>query len=228
MPDLRFSVVIPCYNEDKSLPELIEKAAQIAQIGHGEFIFVNNGSADNSSVILDEAKRDGVKVVNLQVNRGYGGGILAGIEFAESPIVGWTHADLQTPLDDILRALELFTTDKVFVKGYRKGRPFTNRVFSIAMGAFESILFGTKLREINAQPTLFHKSLTRFWDPPSDFSLDLYAYLAAKRSNYFIKRFKVTFMKREHGASSWNTSYKSRYNFIKRTILYSFRLRRGL
>ena len=228
MPNLRFSVVIPCFNEAKSLPELIDKAALIAQSGEGEFIFVNNGSTDDSSVILQEVRHDGIKVLNLQVNRGYGGGILAGIEFAEAPIVGWTHADLQTPLEDILRALELFTSEKVFVKGYRKGRPLSNQIFSMGMGVFESILFRTSLKEINAQPTLFHKSLTSFWNPPSDFSLDLYAYLQAKRSNYSIRRFVVTFMERKHGTSSWNTNYKSRYNFIKRTILYSVRLKRGL
>lgn len=228
MNSLRFSIVIPCYNEGASLLKLIDQAEYIAQQGQGEFIFVNNGSVDDSAAIFQEASKRGFKVVNLETNQGYGGGILAGLELASSDIIGWTHADHQTPLGDVLLATEMFTADKVFVKGFRRGRPASSRFFSAGMGVFETILFRTPLREINAQPTLFHKSLQISWDPPSDFSLDLYAYVLAKRKGYSIKRFDVSLKDRLHGVSSWNTSFASKSNFIKRTFRYSLKLKREL
>lgn len=224
----RFSIVIPCYNECASLLELIDQAANIARQGQGEFIFVNNGSADDSATIFQEAAKKGFKVVNLETNQGYGGGILAGLKLASSDIIGWTHADHQTPIEDVLLAIEKFTVDNVFVKGIRRGRPASSRVFSAGMACFETILFRTRLREINAQPTLFHKSLQIDWDPPSDFSLDLYAYVLAKRKGYLIKRFDVSFKKRLYGVSSWNTNFASKSHFIKRTIRYSLKLKRKL
>jgi hypothetical protein len=128
----------------------------------------------------------------------------------------------------VLLAIKKFTADKVFVKGFRRDRPASSRFFSAGMGVFETILFRTPLREINAQPTLFHKSLLIAWDPPSDFSLDLYAYVLAKRKGYLIKRFDVSFKDRLHGVSSWNTSFASKSKFIKRTFRYSLKLKREL
>ena len=226
MSEPSFSIVIPCYNESASLPELIKLAKDIVDKSGGEFIFVNNGSSDNSQAILNSAVSQGINYINLDSNRGYGGGILAGLNLAKSEIVGWTHADLQTPLNDILIASELCITNRVFVKGIRRNRNLMQRLFSAGMGWFETFLFRTKLKEINAQPTLFHKDLMFNWNPPLDFSLDLYAYLTAKKMGFVVKRLNVQFVKREYGVSNWNTNWKSRYRFIIKTMKYSIQLKK--
>jgi len=83
--------------------------------------------------------------------------------------------------------------------------------------------------DINAQPTFFHRSFYDTFDsPPFDFSLDLYTYFLAKRSKLKVRRFPVFFGKRHHGQSKWNYSLLSKYNFIKRTLIYSFKLRKKL
>ena len=83
--------------------------------------------------------------------------------------------------------------------------------------------------DINAQPTMFTRGFFQTWEhPPEDFSLDLYAYFMAKKSELTIKRFPVEFSNRLHGESSWNVSLKGRYNFIRRTLIYSYKLKRGL
>lgn len=226
MNKLNFSIVIPCYNESANLPELIKRAKDIAHKGGGEFIFVNNGSNDNSAFILNSVNGDGLSFINLEKNLGYGGGILAGIELTKSEFIGWTHADLQTPLDDILIASKLCVTNKVFIKGIRCNRAIISKIFSEGMGWFETFLFRSRLKEINAQPTLFHRSLIVDWNPPTDFSLDLYAYLTAKKLGFTEKRLNVKFIERKHGASNWNTTWKSRYRFVKKTIIYSIQLRK--
>jgi hypothetical protein len=82
-----------------------------------------------------------------------------------------------------------------------------------------------KMWDINAQPTLFHRSFYEEWkDPPKDFSLDLFAYFMAKRNYLNIKRFPVLFGERAHGISHWNVSFSAKYRFIKRTLYYSFLL----
>ena len=97
------------------------------------------------------------------------------------------------------------------------------------MAIFETILFRQKLEEINAQPTVFGRQILQQWsNPPLDFSLDLYALVMASRSMGQIKRITVNFLPRQHGESKWNESFKSRLKFIKRTIKYSFELRRML
>jgi polyisoprenyl-phosphate glycosyltransferase len=79
--------------------------------------------------------------------------------------------------------------------------------------------------DINAQPTLMHRSLYSKWDnPPTDFSLDLYAYYQAKNHRHEILRIPVNFGPRTFGDSHWNTGMVSRLRFIRRTLSYSWQL----
>jgi glycosyltransferase involved in cell wall biosynthesis len=170
-----------------------------------------------------------IRFISVKPNRGYGGGILAGLQETSTKYIGWTHADLQTPLSDCLVA-KLFTDSGFdFVKGIRVGRPFSDRFFSEGMGVVMSMLFQKRLREINAQPTVITRSFYDTWtNPPNDFSLDLYALVLAKKERLNIKRFEVDFMKRLQGESKWNFSLLSRFKFVVRTLNYSFKLRKKI
>ena len=102
------SIVIPCFNEELNLPLLIKRCEEIHQKNNLlEFIFVNNGSTDNSKKILKKISNNYIKVVNLKNNLGYGGGIIQGLKFAKNEIVGWTHADLQTDPNDLNKGIKL-------------------------------------------------------------------------------------------------------------------------
>jgi glycosyltransferase involved in cell wall biosynthesis len=195
------------------------------------FILVNNGSEDGSEQIFDEVrgKYPNIDILNLPINQGYGGGILAGLKSSNAQVIGWTHADLQTPLIDSLEASQVIVSGASFVKGWRKGRPISDRIFSRGMGLFESVLFGSRLEEVNAQPTLFTRNFFERWqNPPTDFSLDLYALVMAVRNGLGIRRLRVEFLPRQFGQSKWNMGLKSRLKFIRRTIKYSFELRKTL
>ena len=158
---------------------------------------------------------------------GYGGGILVGLSAATGDVLGWTHADLQTDPSDFLIGIKKFDneTGSLFVKGLRKGRPFADYIFTFGMSVFESLLFRKVYWDINAQPTIFHKSfLESLQNPPSDFSLDLFVYVHAKRRQLNIERIPVYFYERKHGQSNWNIDWKSKRKFILRTLRYSVEL----
>jgi hypothetical protein len=80
--------------------------------------------------------------------------------------------------------------------------------------------------EINAQPTLFKREFLADWSrPPQDFSLDLYAFIMARRQGMKVARIKVYFLSRIHGHSNWNFGLTSRLKLIRRTLRYAFILR---
>jgi len=91
------------------------------------------------------------------------------------------------------------------------------------------MLFGSGLWEVNAQPKLFPRDFYQTWDePPTDFSLDLYSYVMAKRQNLALKTIDVVFPERIHGHSSWNTSFKAKMRVILRTLSYAWKLRKNI
>lgn len=226
---MRLSLVIPCYNEAKNLPLLLERCKNVARSGEIEVILVDNGSSDGSAEILAGLLEQcpGCRSVRVEVNQGYGYGILQGLRAATGEIIGWTHADMQTDPADALRGLELFADfpGGVFVKGARRGRPFADVAFTVGMSLFESLLLRTPLWDINAQPTLFPRRFFESWaSPPHDFSLDLYAYYMARKSGLAVCRFPVVFGQRAHGVSHWNISWAAKWKFIQRTVGYSLKL----
>jgi len=230
-----FSLVIPCYNEAKGLPELIRRARFVADEGGGEVILVDNGSADESAAVLfgelgPELVPGSVWWVKVEVNQGYGFGIRAGLASSRADFIGWTHADLQTDPLDVLRALDYLPDHPrgdLFVKGVRLGRPLADRVFTAGMSIFETLLLRRVLTDINAQPTMFSRSLMERWgEAPSDFSLDVFALYAARRLSFRVLRFPVIFADRKFGSSSWNTDFAAKWKFIKRTMDFSLEMKK--
>lgn len=229
---MKLSIIVPCYNEEKNIPLILEKFLKVIKRNDVEVILVNNGSKDNSQDILDQLipAYHFARTIKVEVNQGYGFGILAGLREARGNYLGWTHADMQTDPEDVIRSLEIIENKQyptnIYVKGKRKNRPLFDRFFTVGMSFFESIYLGEKLFDINAQPNIFHKSFFQDWkNPPHDFSLDLYALFMARKQKLVIKRFEVVFPERIHGQSSWNTGFSAKWKFIKRTMLFSKKLK---
>ncbi|MEE3509635.1 undecaprenyl-phosphate 4-deoxy-4-formamido-L-arabinose transferase [Pseudomonas sp. 10C3] len=102
------SIVIPVYNEEQSLPELLHRTeAACAQLHHEfEIVLVDDGSRDNSAQILQDAsEREGSSIVAVILNRNYGqhAAIMAGFEQCKGDVVITLDADLQNPPEEIPR-----------------------------------------------------------------------------------------------------------------------------
>jgi len=232
----KLSIIVPCYNEAKNIPLILEKFKSVIKRDDIEVLLVNNGSTDNSANVMSELlpNYSFARVVNVKLNQGYGFGITSGLLEAKGEFIGYTHADMQTDPEDVLKALEVIENQEnpknCYIKGDRKGRPLFDQFFTMGMSAFESIYLGTKLWDINAQPNIFHRS---FFDSvknscPKDFSLDLYFLYMAQKNCLEVIRFDVVFPERIHGSSSWNDGFASKWKFIKRTLDFSFKLKKEL
>ncbi|ARU49512.1 glycosyltransferase family 2 protein [Sulfurospirillum diekertiae] len=147
---MKLSIVIPCYNEAKNIPLILEKFKSVINRDDIEVIMVNNGSTDNSHEILDELifQYPFARVINVAVNQGYGFGIVSGLKEAKGEFIGYTHADMQTDPSDPIKALSIIEKQSnphnCYVKGDRKGRSLFDQFFTIGMSAFETFLFGLK------------------------------------------------------------------------------------
>jgi dolichol-phosphate mannosyltransferase len=120
------SVVIPIYNEEEALPELLPVLRGVLDaIGCDyEVIFVDDGSRDASRSILarDAAGDDRIKVLGFSRNFGHQAAITAGMDFASGDAVVVMDADLQDPPELLPRMLALYEEGYDVVSAQRVGR----------------------------------------------------------------------------------------------------------
>ncbi|MCL9780057.1 glycosyltransferase [Vibrio sp. S4M6] len=100
------SIVIPVYNEEATLPELLRrtKIAGDSLEQDYELILVDDGSRDRSAQLIEEAaNQDGSAVVGVILNRNYGqhNAIMAGFNKAKGDVIVTLDADLQNPPEEI-------------------------------------------------------------------------------------------------------------------------------
>ncbi|MGP3590622.1 undecaprenyl-phosphate 4-deoxy-4-formamido-L-arabinose transferase [Vagococcus sp. WN89Y] len=110
-PIEKVSVVIPVFNEEESLPELLRRTtASCDSLGIAyEILLVDDGSSDNSALMLSEAaEQPGSHVVAVMLNRNYGqhSAIMAGFSHVSGDLVITLDADLQNPPEEIPALVE--------------------------------------------------------------------------------------------------------------------------
>ena len=136
----KISIVVPCYNEEESLPLFYKAVDKITdkmkKKASFEFVFVNDGSRDKTLEILrDLAKKDDrVRYISFSRNFGKEAGIYAGLENATGDYVTTMDADLQDPpelLEEMFDTLESGEYDCCATKSTsRNGYSFFRKLFT--------------------------------------------------------------------------------------------------
>lgn len=166
----QFSLVVPCYNEQETIPftipplcEAFEKAGVRL-----ELIAVDNGSTDRTGEILDAFAQRGLPVLKhrVDVNQGYGWGVLQGFTRASAPWVGVIPCDGQVDPDDVVKLFEAvrYSDGKIIGKVRRRFRmdgPI-RKVVSILYNLFVFCLWpGLGSIDVNGSPKIMHRDVLR-------------------------------------------------------------------
>tara|TARA_X000000950_G_C13614712_1_gene536820 strand:- start:34 stop:744 length:711 start_codon:yes stop_codon:yes gene_type:complete len=228
---MKFSVIIPCYNEQANLPLLIDRILPLQNDYELEYILVENGSTDNSREYFTkmiEGKYKNIIVKYLDINKGYGFGLKQGLKLAKGQFIGWIHADMQAHPNELRQifdsALSNKSDQKIFLKARRINRPFVDKFFAFNQKIFSFIVFFYIMSDIGASPLIFSRALIdNFDEMPDDFSVEVFTFLKAKKKNFYIERFNIILHDRENSISSWNTGLISKFKLsliiIKSSLL---------
>jgi undecaprenyl-phosphate 4-deoxy-4-formamido-L-arabinose transferase len=124
------SVVIPVFNEEANLNELISRClTTCSSLGKTfEIILVDDGSSDRSAQILTEAaEKNPGNVIGVMLNRNYGqhAAVLAGFAESQGEFVVTLDADLQNPPEEIPKLVEAFNQGHDLVGTIRMSRQDT-------------------------------------------------------------------------------------------------------
>lgn len=125
----KISILVPCYNEEKSLPLFYQEVKELTDNERGyewEILFVNDGSKDNTLSIIKALRvaDSNVSYVNLSRNFGKERAMLAGFDYATGDCVIIMDADLQDPPELIPQMLHYWEDGfkDVYAKRNNRGK----------------------------------------------------------------------------------------------------------
>lgn len=112
------TILIPCYNEEQSLPMLYESLNKVVETIDGyefEYLFINDGSKDHTLEILRTLHEKDKKVCYVDLSRNFGkeNAMLAGFDYAKGDAVIIMDADLQHPPTLIPEMITLWNNGEV-------------------------------------------------------------------------------------------------------------------
>lgn len=123
---IRYSIVVPFYNEQENIPPLYVKLTEVMDaLGERyELVFVDDGSKDKTFKVLSDIYEHDprVNIVQLRRNFGQAPALKAGFDFARGDIIISMDGDLQHDPDEIPRFLEKIEEGYDLVSGWRVTR----------------------------------------------------------------------------------------------------------
>jgi glycosyltransferase involved in cell wall biosynthesis len=152
---MKVSVVIPCYNEEESLPELFAKLeAVMARSGWDyEYVFVDDGSTDRTVAALRELRERSRRVGVISFRRNYGksAALNAAFRAVDGDVVVTIDADLQDDPDEIPNLVHRLESGVDLVSGWKADRqdPITKTLPSRLFNAVTSLVSGIRLHDFN-------------------------------------------------------------------------------
>ncbi|HNX17449.1 MAG TPA: glycosyltransferase family 2 protein [Methanoregula sp.] len=163
-PAIRYSLVIPAYNEEKRIFGLIESISRF----DGELIFVCDGNDHTADVVEEIAKsrpRLTIRCLRFNNRLGKGGGVIAGLAAARAPLIGYVDADGSTGIDEMCRLFgHLSSCDAVIGSRWVPGsqqeirQGWLRRMESRSFNLIIRLMFGLSFHDTQCGAKVFKKA----------------------------------------------------------------------
>ena len=162
------SVVVPLYNEEESLPELVAWIDRVAKANNltYEVIMVDDGSTDSSWSVVERFKGDYPAIRGISFVRNYGksAALYCGFDMAEGEVVITMDADLQDSPDEIPELRRMILEDGYdLVSGWKRKRydPIGKRWPSKFFNLTARIMSGIKLHDFNCGLKAYRRKVVK-------------------------------------------------------------------
>ena len=158
------SIIIPVFNEEGNIGPLYAQLKEVLEgLGQSyEIIAVDDGSSDGTGEVVKSLARQHpqVRLVQHEVNRGYGAAVFNGLTSATKELVFFTDSDRQFDLSEIEKVLALIDEADLVV-GYRAPRrdPFMRKLNGWGWSALVTLLFGYTARDIDCAFKLMRREV---------------------------------------------------------------------
>ncbi len=149
----KISILIPCYNEEASLPLLYAELVKVMDSCNSydwEVLFVNDGSCDNTLSVIKNLRQKDIRISYVDLSRNFGkeNAMLAGFDYVTGDCMVIMDADLQHPPHIVLKMLKKWEEGYEDVYAKRKTRGRESWIRKKASLLFYSLLQKTTRIEI--------------------------------------------------------------------------------
>ncbi len=208
LPDMSISVVMPAYNEEANIGPMVSEVLAVMEpiCDEYEVIVVDDGSRDKTAEAVRKLAADHpqVRLIQHQVNKGYGAAVYTGFTSATRDFIFFTDSDKQFEVAEIASLLPL-VEEADMVAGYRAPRrdPFHRLLYGWGWTALVTLLFGYTVRDIDCAFKLFKREIIDNIDVKSrgaTFSAEFL--VRAKRRGYRIRESPVSHLPRTAGSQT--------------------------
>jgi glycosyltransferase involved in cell wall biosynthesis len=173
----RLSLVIPAYNEEDGIQQVIERVLAtrhgLARVGFSlEFIIVDDGSRDRTAAVVSSYRE--VRLIRHLKNRGYGAAIKTGFRHATGNYLAFIDADGTYPpesLPELCRAAVEHNADLVVgsrMGGAESQMPLTRRVGNFAYARLLSLIGNVAVRDTASGMRVIRQEILERLYPLSD------------------------------------------------------------
>lgn len=162
---MKFSIVIPCYNEQEALPELFDRLeAVMAEMKCDyEYIFVDDGSTDRTIAVLRTLRERSARVGVVSFRRNYGksAALNEGFRAASGDLIVTIDADLQDDPAEIPNLLKRIESGADLVSGWKTNRqdPASKTLPSRVFNRVTSTVTGVKLHDFNCGFKMYRREV---------------------------------------------------------------------
>lgn len=207
----KISIVVPCYNESMGIYFFVEKINEFIQFSIAyefEVVFVDDGSIDNTAIILSDLCKtySWIRVVQLTRNFGKEAAMTAGLDYASGDAIVFMDADLQHPPGVVSMFLEHWELGANVVVGRRSSRETDQKAYRVMAERFyrfHNKISDIKLPEHVGDFRLIDKKVAnqlKMLRENSRFMKGLFAWVG-----YAPVFVEYDVAERTHGSSSFNT-----------------------
>ena len=138
------SIIIPAYNEEKCIKHAYDAIQALLSENNieGEFIFVDDGSKDQTYKMITELSKEKANVVGLHFSRNFGkeSAISAGLSAVSGECAVVIDCDLQHPPEKIIEMYRLWEDGYEIVEGIKKERGQEKKMHSLGAKLFYSVI----------------------------------------------------------------------------------------
>jgi glycosyltransferase involved in cell wall biosynthesis len=133
------SIIVPCYNEEESIPIFFEATEKILKQDNqiAEYIFVNDGSRDKTLTVLKKlynSNKESVRFISFSRNFGKEAALYAGLKASHGDFVTVMDADLQDPPELLPEMMNILKSEDIDCVGTRRedrrGEPRVRSIFA--------------------------------------------------------------------------------------------------